>query len=121
MSTHDEVVVSLSVKSARPNQNRIAHAALDTAIANYPDQRFTLRNGVLVIREHAPPLTRLGSSGYLQRCKMPRNILIFADGTGNEGGLVPDESRTSTTLADCFYAACRRAIFGSAGIAAVVG
>ena len=27
----------------------------------------------------------------------------------------------STTLADCFYAACRRAIFGSAGIAAVVG
>jgi uncharacterized protein (DUF2235 family) len=26
---------------------------------------------------------------------MPRNILIFADGTGNEGGLVPDESRTN--------------------------
>lgn len=26
---------------------------------------------------------------------MPRNILVFADGTGNEGGLVPDESRTN--------------------------
>ena len=32
----------------------IGHAALDTAIANYPDQRFTLRNGILVIREHVP-------------------------------------------------------------------
>ena len=31
----------------------IGHAALDAAIANYPDQRFTLRNGILVIREHA--------------------------------------------------------------------
>ncbi len=30
----------------------IGHAALDAAIANYPDQRFTLRNGVLVIRGH---------------------------------------------------------------------
>jgi hypothetical protein len=26
---------------------------------------------------------------------MARNILIFADGTGNEGGLLPDESRTN--------------------------
>ena len=26
---------------------------------------------------------------------MARNILIFADGTGNEGGLIPDESRTT--------------------------
>jgi uncharacterized protein (DUF2235 family) len=26
---------------------------------------------------------------------MERNILIFADGTGNEGGLIPDESRTN--------------------------
>jgi hypothetical protein len=32
----------------------IAHAALDAAIANYPSQRFTLRNGILVIREHIP-------------------------------------------------------------------
>jgi hypothetical protein len=30
----------------------IGHAALDTAIASYPDQRFTLRNGILVIRKH---------------------------------------------------------------------
>jgi hypothetical protein len=30
----------------------IAHAALDAAIANYPGQRFTLRNGALVIRRH---------------------------------------------------------------------
>jgi hypothetical protein len=32
----------------------IGHAALDAAIANYPGQRFTLRNGILVIREHQP-------------------------------------------------------------------
>ena len=32
----------------------IGHAALDAAIANFPDQRFTLRNGILVIRQHAP-------------------------------------------------------------------
>ena len=32
----------------------IGHAALDAAIANYPDQRFTLRNGIFVIRQHAP-------------------------------------------------------------------
>jgi hypothetical protein len=30
----------------------IGHAALEAAIANYPDQRFTLRNGALVIRQH---------------------------------------------------------------------
>jgi hypothetical protein len=30
----------------------IGHAALDTAIATYPDQRFTLRKGILVIRQH---------------------------------------------------------------------
>ena len=32
----------------------IGHAALDAAIANFPDQRFMLRNGILVIRQHAP-------------------------------------------------------------------
>jgi hypothetical protein len=36
----------------------IGHAALDTAIANYPDQRFTLRNGIQVIRQYPP--TRRG-------------------------------------------------------------
>jgi hypothetical protein len=30
----------------------VDHAALDAAIANYPGQRFTLRNGILVIRQH---------------------------------------------------------------------
>jgi hypothetical protein len=30
----------------------IAHAALDAAITNFPGQHFTLRNGILVIREH---------------------------------------------------------------------
>jgi hypothetical protein len=30
----------------------VGHAALDAAIANYPGQRFTLRNGALVIRQH---------------------------------------------------------------------
>ena len=32
----------------------IGHAALDTAIATYPTERFTLRNGILVIRQHGP-------------------------------------------------------------------
>ncbi len=32
----------------------VGHAALDAAIASYPDQRFTLRNGIQVIREHVP-------------------------------------------------------------------
>jgi hypothetical protein len=32
----------------------VGHAALDAAIANYPGQRFTLRNGALVIRKHNP-------------------------------------------------------------------
>jgi uncharacterized protein (DUF2235 family) len=31
---------------------------------------------------------------------MARNILIFADGTGNEGGLIPDESRTNVYKLD---------------------
>ena len=30
----------------------VGHAAMDAAIANYPEQRFTLRNGILVIRQH---------------------------------------------------------------------
>ena len=30
----------------------IGHAAMDAAIANYPKQRLTLRNGILVIRQH---------------------------------------------------------------------
>jgi hypothetical protein len=30
----------------------IAHAALDEAIKNWPRERFTLRNGILLIREH---------------------------------------------------------------------
>ena len=30
----------------------VGHAAMDAAIANCPDQRFTLRNGILVIRQH---------------------------------------------------------------------
>jgi hypothetical protein len=32
----------------------VGHAALDMAIASYPGQRFTLRNGVQVIREYVP-------------------------------------------------------------------
>jgi hypothetical protein len=32
----------------------IGHAAVDAAIASHPDQRFTLRNGILVIRRHPP-------------------------------------------------------------------
>jgi hypothetical protein len=32
----------------------VGHAALDAAIASYPEQRFTLRNGIQVIREYVP-------------------------------------------------------------------
>jgi len=32
----------------------IGHAALYAAVAAYPGERLTLRNGVLVIREHVP-------------------------------------------------------------------
>jgi len=32
----------------------VGHAALGAAIAFYPGERFTLRNGILVIREHVP-------------------------------------------------------------------
>jgi uncharacterized protein (DUF2235 family) len=32
---------------------------------------------------------------------MAKNILIFADGTGNEGGLLPDESRTNVYKLFC--------------------
>jgi len=32
----------------------VGHAALDAAIENFPGQRFTLTNGILVIREHPP-------------------------------------------------------------------
>jgi len=34
----------------------VGHAALDAAIASYPEQRFMLRNGIQVIREHVPKL-----------------------------------------------------------------
>ena len=30
----------------------IGHAAFDAAVANWPNERFTLRQGVLLIREH---------------------------------------------------------------------
>jgi hypothetical protein len=30
----------------------VGHAALHAPIAAYPGERFTLRNGILVIREH---------------------------------------------------------------------
>jgi hypothetical protein len=43
---HIRWVISASASVA------IGHAALDVAIANYPGQRFTLRNGALVIRQH---------------------------------------------------------------------
>ena len=32
----------------------VAHAAFDAAVKNWPHERFTLRNGILVIREYAP-------------------------------------------------------------------
>jgi hypothetical protein len=32
----------------------LGHAAFDGAIANWPDQRFTLRHGIRLISEHNP-------------------------------------------------------------------
>jgi len=32
----------------------VGHAALDAAIASYPGERLTLRNGIQVIREYTP-------------------------------------------------------------------
>lgn len=32
----------------------VANAALDVAIAEYPNQRLTLRKGAMVLREHVP-------------------------------------------------------------------
>jgi hypothetical protein len=45
---HIRWVVSASASVA------IGHAALDMAVATYPTERFTLRNGILVIRQHEP-------------------------------------------------------------------
>jgi hypothetical protein len=45
---HLRFVVAASSSAA------IGHAALDAAIANFPGERFTLRNGILVIRRHGP-------------------------------------------------------------------
>jgi hypothetical protein len=35
-----------------PGNRDRQNAALDAAIVNFPDERFTLRNGIQVIREH---------------------------------------------------------------------
>jgi hypothetical protein len=47
-SQHVRWVIAASASVA------VGHAALDAAIETYPGQRFTLRNGILVIREHQP-------------------------------------------------------------------
>jgi hypothetical protein len=41
------------VVSANTNVT-IARAAFEAAVANYPDQRFTLRQGMMVIRTYPP-------------------------------------------------------------------
>jgi hypothetical protein len=44
----------------------VGHAALDAAIAAYPGERFTLRNGIHVIRQHGPSMdtTKVPSSNF---------------------------------------------------------
>jgi hypothetical protein len=44
----------LPPKAAASASVAVGNAALDAAIASYPGQRFTLRNGIEVIREHVP-------------------------------------------------------------------
>lgn len=38
----------------------IGHAALEMAIATYPSERFNLRNGIHVIRQHGPEMAAGG-------------------------------------------------------------
>ena len=45
---HIRLVIAASSRVA------VGHAALDAAIAAYPGERFTLRNGIHVIRQHGP-------------------------------------------------------------------
>jgi hypothetical protein len=33
----------------------LAHAAFDAAVKEWPHERFTLRNGIMLMREHKPP------------------------------------------------------------------
>jgi hypothetical protein len=33
----------------------VAHAAFDEAVRNWPDEHFTLRQGIMLIREHPDP------------------------------------------------------------------
>ena len=52
---HDQLirwVISASASVA------VGHAGFDAAIASYPGERFTLRNGILVIREYVPRQVR---------------------------------------------------------------
>jgi hypothetical protein len=37
----------------------LAHAAFDAAVKEWPHKRFTLRNGIMLMREH-PPTKRGG-------------------------------------------------------------
>jgi hypothetical protein len=48
---HDQHIRSVI---AAASSVAVGHVALDAAIAYYPDQRFTLRNGIQIIREHVP-------------------------------------------------------------------
>jgi hypothetical protein len=38
----------------------LAHAAFEAAVQNWPQERFTLRQGVMLIREHPPTLGKRG-------------------------------------------------------------
>jgi hypothetical protein len=49
-------MVFIRVAAAAASSVAVGHGALDAAIASYPGERFTLRNGILVIRQHNPKL-----------------------------------------------------------------
>ncbi len=36
----------------------VRHAAFEAALRNWPHERFTLRNGILIMREHKPERSR---------------------------------------------------------------
>jgi hypothetical protein len=38
----------------------VAHAAFEAAVKNWPHERFALRNGIMLIREHDPAKIKRG-------------------------------------------------------------
>jgi hypothetical protein len=53
-----EFPLSTDASIAASGSVYLAHAAFDEAVKQYPDQRLTSRNGILVMREHPDPRSK---------------------------------------------------------------